>query len=209
MEPTYLFLEQLPEKPGEISVLRPINQMADSIATKVGHLLVGWGQFLETLKPYTKNLIAFNGTPQDLPRQMETKRLMRRYSDEAETAFSSCPIGHLLSRDARNRAMKWYDLRNHLAHDQLSWGFDNAGGPAVVIHYRTSSGAMRTRKIDFRKLEEANLDIEVARGRLFQLALHSIHPLPCTSAEKATLRAIVDKGYLKLPKLPAHPSPPE
>lgn len=205
----YLFMERHPDRPEDLPQLRPITPLADPLAIKVGYLMVTWGQFLDTLKAYTKNLIAFNGTDQNLPRKMESNRLLRRFQGEVQLGLSGCPIALLLARDAVVRSMKWYDLRNHLAHDQLAWGEGAGGAPVLVIRFPASNGNMKERKINLAKLEAANLDIETARGRLFQLALHSLLPLPYTSSEKATLQTIVGKGYLKLPTLPKYPTQPQ
>ena len=47
-------LERHPDKEGGIPEPRVISPMADSIATKTGHILVSWGQMTDAMHRYTK-----------------------------------------------------------------------------------------------------------------------------------------------------------
>lgn len=207
MSVTGIFIERHPSYEGELPELRLLTPVADGLATQIGNILVGWGGLLDSLKGYTRNLISFNGTTNDMPRRPEAIKLIRKFEEEVEVAFGQCPTAKILSDDIIKKMRLHYALRNHLAHDLLSWGTSGQGEPLVIIHYRSPNGNEKLKRLNLAKLQAAAHDIDVARGRLFQLALRNQLPMPYTSSERSTLQAIAAKGYLNLPKPDKTPSP--
>ncbi|MEJ7777650.1 MAG: hypothetical protein WKF52_09780 [Sphingomicrobium sp.] len=193
-----MMLEAHPSKPDEAPEPRVLSPMSDGLATLVGHILVSWGQMMDSMLRYTKCLIAHNGSDSIQQKWLDYPKLELRLEEECDKAFAGTKLPAQLAKDALRRASNAKLIRKHLAHDPISWASE-ANLPVVVVSIQTKTGGWRTSILRLKRLETARLNIEIAHGRIHQLALSSAAQVPYSSPERSLLQEIQAKGWTPHP----------
>lgn len=184
--------------PSGIPEPRCLSPLNDPMAAVVGHIQVSWGQMMDSMLRYTKCLIAHNQSPPIASKWLDYPQLRTRFSEETDKAFTGMKTAKTIAADAVTRANRAHPIRKCLAHDALSWASEN-GLPVVVATYPTKKHTTRTTVLRLGRLEVIRQDIEISHGRIHQLALSNVVPVPYTSLEKSTLQAIQSKGWTPHP----------
>lgn len=197
---TLMMLEEHPSKPGGIPKPRVLSPIGDHLATSAGHILVGWGQMMGAMQRYTNCLIAQNKSDPIRQKWLDFRQLQRRFSEEAAKAFGDAPTAAKLALETTNLANRAALVRKWLAHSPLSFAVEN-GLPVIVASVASKSGSWRTNVLRVSRLQSAHQEIEIAHGRIHQLALSSVEAVPYTSTERSLLQEIAGKGWTPHPIL--------
>ncbi|MBO6668249.1 hypothetical protein [Parvibaculum sp.] len=197
---TNIMLERHPDKEGGMPEPRVISPMADGIATKIGHILVSWGQMTEAMHRYTKCLIAYNESTPIRSKWLDYPQLSIRLKEEANKAFSGTKTPLILVEDSVKCANRAKAARKSFAHDAISWGVKN-NAPILVVTSVSKKGRVSEHHYNLKRLESVLLDIGIAHGRINQLGLSCSVPPPYTSAEVSILQEIQVKGWTPHPIL--------
>ncbi|MBY8337411.1 hypothetical protein KYN89_10140 [Alteriqipengyuania sp. NZ-12B] len=201
-----LMLEAHPSDPSEAAEARVLSPVGDDLAGLVGHILVSWGQMMDSMLRYTNCLIAYNESDPIRQKWLDFKQLRRRYLEESRKALGGTELALKLALDAGARANHSANLRKQLAHSPLSFATENRE-TVIVASVKTKSGRLRTVPLRLKRLQGALRDIEIAHGRIHQLALSTTVPVPYSSLEKSLLQEIQAKGWTPHP-IVGMPSPP-
>lgn len=195
-----LVLEREPDKPGDVSEARVLSPMSDFSAKAAGHILVSWGQMADTLLRYTKCLISHNGSDPIATKNLEFRRLQRRFKEESDKAFMAAPTAHAIVEKFLRLANHAKSVREGLAHDRIYWSTFK-GKDSISVNMKTSAGIERILHLTPDRLESTLQEIGIAHGQLLHLQLKTQFQPPYTSTEISLLQAIAAKGFLKLPNL--------